>query len=237
LHAPAQAPGNGNRRAQLLHNGRAMLAPPDDVATALAGDSDEALMLAYAAGRAAAFDTLYARHKGGVYRYLLRHCGNAATADELFQDVWMNAIRACDRYVPTAKFTTWLYTLAHNRLVDHWRASGQAKFASIDDDGDETTRAAVEALPASRREEPEARMATRQLRKQLHAALAALPAVQRDAFLLQQEGGLSLAEIAELTGVGMETVKSRLRYAVAKLRGELSSLRTSLDPAQREEPR
>jgi RNA polymerase sigma factor (sigma-70 family) len=202
-----------------------MSAPPDDVAARLAEDSDEALMLAYAAGHAAAFDSLYARHKGGVYRYLVRHCGNAGIADELFQDVWMNAIRARDRYVPTAKFSTWLYTLAHHRLVDHWRASGQVKFASIDDDNDEGTRAAVEALPASRREEPQARFATRQLREQLHTALATLPAVQRDAFLLQQEGGLSLAEIAELTGVGMETVKSRLRYAVAKLRVELTSLR------------
>ena len=198
-----------------------MFAPP----ATLAEDSDEALMLSYAAGRAAAFDTLYARHKGGVYRYLLRHCGNAGTADELFQDVWMNAIRARERYTPTAKFTTWLYTLAHHRLVDHWRASGQAKFASIDDDGDESTRAVVEALPASRRQEPEAQLDARQLREQLHAALATLPPVQRDAFLLQQEGGLSLAEIAELTGVGAETVKSRLRYAVAKLRGELASLR------------
>lgn len=227
---PANAPGVENRRA-LLHwyTGRAMAALPNSVADSVtapvAEDTDEALMLSYAAGRAAAFDTLYARHKGGVYRYLLRHCGNAGTADELFQDVWMNAIRARERYAPTAKFTTWLYTLAHHRLVDHWRASGQVKLASIDDDNDEATRAAVEAMPESRREEPDARMATRQLRDQLHAALAALPAVQRDAFLLQHEGGLSLAEIAALTGVGLETVKSRLRYAVAKLRGELTSLR------------
>jgi len=214
-----------------------MLAPRDDPSASIAEDSDEALMQAYAAGRAAAFDTLYARHKGGVYRYLLRHCRDAGTADELFQDVWMNAIRARDRYVPTAKFTTWLYTLAHHRLVDHWRASGQAKFASIDDDGDESTRATVEALPASRRDEPETRIDARQLREQLHAALATLPAVQRDAFLLQQEGGLSLAEIGQLTGVGVETVKSRLRYAVAKLRGELSPLRTSLGASLREESR
>ena len=218
-----------------------MLVPRDDTAASIAEDSDEALMQAYAAGRAAAFDSLYARHKGGMYRYLLRHCGNAGIAEEMFQDVWMNAIRARDRYVPTAKFTTWLYTLAHHRLVDHWRASGQAKFASIDDDGDEGTRAAVEALPASRRDEPEARIDTRQVREQLHAALATLPAVQRDAFLLQQEGGLSLAEIGNLTGVGVETVKSRLRYAVAKLRGELSSLRSPLtsppDASLREESR
>lgn len=202
---------------------------PPAAAANFAGDSDEALMLSYAAGRAAAFDTLYARHKGGVYRYLLRHCGNAGTADELFQDVWMNAIRARDRYAPTAKFTTWLYTLAHHRLIDYWRASGKAKFMSIDADdetsGDEGTRAIVEALPAAGRDEPEARASTRQLGEQLRSALATLPPAQRDAFLLQHEGGLSLEEIAQLTGVGMETVKSRLRYAVAKLRDELATTR------------
>ena len=91
--------------------------------------------------------------------------------------------------------------------------------------GSQGTRATVEALPAATQEEPQARVATRQLGEQLRAALAALPAVQRDAFLLQNEGGLSLAEIAALTGVGLETVKSRLRYAAAKLRSELSPLR------------
>ena len=96
--------------------------------TPAADDSDEALMLAYASGRAVAFDTLYERHRSAVYRYLLRHCGNAATADELFQDVWMSVIRVRETWRPTAKFTTWLYTLARNRLVDHWRAHGQATF-------------------------------------------------------------------------------------------------------------
>ncbi len=185
-------------------------------------------MQAYAAGRAAAFDALYARHKSAVYRYLLRHCGNAGAADELFQDVWMKAIRARASYVPTAKFTTWLYTLAHHRLVDHWRASGRARFASIDDETDVGTRDALEALPGPRRHEPEARLDSQRLGERLRAALAALPLVQRDAFLLQHEGGFSLAEIAELTEVGVETVKSRLRYAIGKLRGELSSLREEL---------
>ncbi len=185
-----------------------------------AADSDEALMLAYGAGDAGAFDRLYARHKGGVYRYLLRQCRNAGIADELFQDVWMNAIRVRASYVPTAKFSTWLYTLAHHRLVDHWRASGKAKFASIDDD-DDCAGDTVAALAGAPQEQPEARAQTAQLGEALRAALAALPDEQREAFLLQYEGGLALAEIAELTGVGSETVKSRLRYATAKLRAAL----------------
>lgn len=189
-------------------------------------DSDEVLMRDYAAGRAAAFDRLYIRHKGGVYRYLLRHCGSAATAEEMFQDIWMNVIRVRESYVPTAKFTTWLYTLAHHRMIDHWRAYGQVKLASVDTD--DTTRETVEALPGSSRDEPEARHATRELGASLRAALATLPPEQRDAFLLQQEAGLSLAEIAKLTGAGLETVKSRLRYAVAKLRAELAPLREDL---------
>jgi RNA polymerase sigma-70 factor (ECF subfamily) len=198
----------------------------EDAATT--DDSDEQLMLAYGAGHAASFDTLYARHKGGVYRYLLRQCRNAGIADELFQDVWMNAIRARATYAPTAKFTTWLYTLARHRLVDHWRAHGQATFISIDDDERceaDDVRALVDTLPGSALDEPHVRAASSELGSALVAALETLPAEQRDAFLLQYEGGLSLAEIGELTGVGSETVKSRLRYAVAKLRDVLGPQR------------
>jgi RNA polymerase sigma-70 factor (ECF subfamily) len=204
-----------------------MLAPPhsDD-------RRDEDLMLSYASGDAAAFDALYARHKGGVYRYLLRHCGNAGTADELFQDIWMNVIRVRATYAPSAKFATWLYTLAHNRVVDHWRAQGQAALVSIDDDGDDSVRSAAESLPVVRGDEPEARASNRELGASLHAALKALPPTQRDAFLLQQESGLSLAEIAVLQGVGVETVKSRLRYAIARLRMELADSTDALRPSR-----
>ena len=182
---------------------------------------DEDLMLAYAAGDAAAFDALYARHKGGVYRYLLRQCRQGGVVDEMFQDVWMNLIRARATYVPTAKFTTWLYRLAHNRLIDHYRASGIVHLVSVDDEAHADT---VAALPGDASDQPERRAETRELGARLKDAVAALPAAQREAFLLQHEAGLSLAEIAELTGTGIETVKSRLRYATNKLRCDLSDL-------------
>jgi RNA polymerase sigma-70 factor (ECF subfamily) len=173
---------------------------------------------------AGAFDRLYARHKGPVYRYMLRHVRNPGAADELFQDVWTNVIRVRATYAPTAKFSTWLYTLAHNRIVDHWRATGQAKFVSIDDDDEGDSRAQVEAITGPRGDEPETRVAAREIGTRLKAALEQLPVAQREAFLLQQEGGLSLAEIARITGAGAETVKSRLRYALARLRTELKDL-------------
>ena len=188
---------------------------------ASAASSDEDLMLAYAAGDAAAFDTLYARHKGGVYRYLLRQCRQPGVADELFQDVWMNLIRARESYAPAAKFTTWLYRLAHNRMIDHFRASGHLMLVSADDEAHED---AVVSLPAARATQPELRTENRELGERLRAAVSTLRPAQREAFLLQQEAEMSLAEIAALTGVGVETVKSRLRYAVTKLRAELADL-------------
>src|SRR6266571_1446748 len=130
--------------------------------------SDEELMLAYAAGDAAAFDALYLRHKGGVYRYLARQCRQSGIADELFQDVWMNLIRARASYAPTAKFTTWLYRLAHNRLIDHYRASAHLTLVSADDEAHDET---VAALPTARSDEPEARAENRELGARLRAAL------------------------------------------------------------------
>ncbi len=176
--------------------------------------TDEALMLGYRDGDATAFDLLYGRHKGGVYRYLLRQCRNAALADELFQDVWMNLIRARAGYTVQAKFTTWLYRIAHNRLIDHFRRSDPAALSLDDEDS-----AAILAEPAAPRSvEPEAGAAAREQAAQLLALLDGLPAEQREAFVLQQEGGLSIEEIAAATGVTRETAKSRLRYAIAKLR-------------------
>jgi len=186
--------------------------------------SDEDLMQAYAGGDAASFDALYARHKGGVYRYLLRHGVRPATADEMFQDIWLSVVRARRSYVPSARFATWLYRIARNRLVDHWRASGPLVLAGdlaadADDPADPLDRFA-----GPRGSEPETRAASRELGARIGAALAALPPAQRDAFLLHQEAGLGLAAIAELTGDGIETVKSRVRYALDKLRARLGDI-------------
>src|ERR1700693_3877138 len=125
---------------------------------ASAATSDEDLMLAYAAGDAAAFDALYSRHKGGVYRYLLRQCRQPGIADELFQDVWMNLIRARASYAPTAKFTTWLYRLPHNPLIGHYRSSGDFTLVSVDD---EVHADVVAALPGARADEPQVRVEAR----------------------------------------------------------------------------
>src|SRR3989304_314716 len=87
---------------------------------------DEQLMLAFPGGDAGAFDALYRRHKGALYRFVLRSIRDRATAEELYQEVWMRVIESRGRYEVQAKFTTWLYTVAHNRLVDHWRKRGLA---------------------------------------------------------------------------------------------------------------
>jgi RNA polymerase sigma-70 factor (ECF subfamily) len=188
-------------------------------------DSDEALMLAYARGDATAFERLYLRHKGPTYRYFLRHTSDRATADELQQDVWLRVVRARERYTVDARFTTWLYTLARHRLVDHWRAKRRVAFESLDTTADDPPASGLqEPDPGSDFADPLSLAIGAQDAQRLLDALATVPAAQRDAFLLHVEGGLSLAEIARLADLPVETVKSRLRYAYRRLRSELEDL-------------
>jgi RNA polymerase sigma-70 factor (ECF subfamily) len=177
--------------------------------------SDEALMLGYRDGDTGAFDLLYARHRGPLYRYLLRQCRIAAVAEELFQDVWMNLIRARDRYEPRAKFTTYLFSVAHNRLIDYYRRQAAGVPISYDDDPDDPL---LDRLAASERAQPDTQADLRAQAQRLLVLIAELPEAQREALLLREEGALSVEEIAQATGVNVETAKSRLRYAVAKLR-------------------
>lgn len=176
--------------------------------------SDEALMLAYGAGDAAAFDTLYGRHRVRLYRFLLRQLRDGGLADELFQDIWQRVIAAREGWLPDALFTTWLFRIAHNRLADHWRAQQHRPPAPAD------AEQRSERVPDP--DTPERSLSEFEQRRRLQCALDELPEEQREVILLRLEQELTLEEIGEATGVGRETVKSRLRYAMDKLRTRLN---------------
>jgi len=177
--------------------------------------SDEELMLSYQQGNATAFEVLYERHKGGVFRYLLAKCQQQAIAEELFQDVWMKLIAARDRYEVRAKFTTYLYQLAHNHFIDYYRRTRTDVFLQKDQDED------VEQMASNDQKQPDDQLEMQQQIEMLSKLVDDLPDEQREAFMLREEAGLTVAEIAEVTGVNAEAAKSRLRYAVKKLRAGL----------------
>jgi RNA polymerase sigma-70 factor, ECF subfamily len=184
----------------------------------LSVDEDAELMLRYKEGDAAAFAVLYAHHKGPLYRYLLRHSRNAGAAADLFQEVWSRLVATRSRYEPRAKFTTFLFHIAHNCAVDFFRrdialrATPNEPDASLFDP----------EVPEHQRPDRIAEFVEQQ--SALLAAVAALPPEQREAFLLHEETGLSIEEIARVTDVPVETAKSRLRYAVRKLKKTLSPM-------------
>jgi len=188
---------------------------PDNAAE----DSDESLMLRYAAGDIAAFDALYARHELGVWRYVFRSVRVQAVADDLLQDVWFAVARSAPTYTVSARFKTWLFTMAHNRLVDHFRSARH--HVSIDASDDEDSPGIGDTLAADSGFGPLRRLESSEQAAALIAAVERLPREQREAFLLQAEAGLSVDEIAAATGVNFETAKSRLRYARNSLRQQL----------------
>ncbi|MES2509247.1 MAG: sigma-70 family RNA polymerase sigma factor [Pseudomonadota bacterium] len=210
-------------------------------------DTDESLMLRYAGGELSTFDTLYTRHEMAVWRFVFRSVRNQAVADDLMQDVWFAVARqglasspgrpkteaappgggaahevasvgAAAGYEVKAKFRTWLFTIAHNRMVDHFRTS--KNHTSLDDTSEED-QALHETLAADSGFGPVRQLQSREQAAALIQAVEALPAHQREAFLLQAEAGLSVEEIAAATGVNFETAKSRLRYARSSLKQSL----------------
>jgi len=188
-----------------------------------ASDADESLMLRYAAGDMAAFDTLYGRHEMGVWRFVLRSVRDPALADDLLQDVWFAVVRHAASYQPTARFKTWLFTMAHNRVVDHFRAV--RTLVSLDGDADAEAEGGTGAFGASLAADsgfgPVRQLESREQAVALIEAVKQLPPEQREAFLLQAEAGMAVEEIAHTTGVSFETAKSRLRYARNFLRRRL----------------
>lgn len=184
-------------------------------------DDDAALLRRYRHGDAAAFAELYQRHRTGLFRFLLGLCGDHALAEEVFQETWMSLIRSQSEQREAVRFQTWLYQIGRNRLIDHWRKSGRHQAGH--DEYDEQQHAPHDPQP-----NPEQQLSLSRDQERLQAALDDLPAEQREVFLLRAHGDLELTEIAELTQTPAETVKSRLRYALQKLRRLLA------DPATEE---
>ena len=173
-------------------------------------------MLRYRDGDARAFEILYERHKGPLYRYLQRMCGRREVADDLFQEVWSKVIASRSRYEARAQFNTFLFRIAHNCAIDYFRRSGRPHERAAQDIDE-----VAEQIGGAEHEGPDAALAHAQVRRDFRRALEQLPAEQRDVFVLYEESGLTLEEIGRITGVAMETAKSRLRYAVGKLRTAL----------------
>ena len=165
-------------------------------------------MMRYKDGDIAAFEMLYKRHNDALYRYLLRLSLNPATAEDLFQETWQKIINARTSYRPTARFSTYLFRVAHNCFVDHFRRT--RRLGEVTENDPDARVHPGESLESS----TERSLARRRLR----SALADIPAEQRDVYLLYEEAGLGIDDIALVTGVNRETAKSRLRYAVKKLK-------------------
>jgi RNA polymerase sigma-70 factor (ECF subfamily) len=186
----------------------------------MADDDDGELMLRYARGDLRAFTALYARHRNALYRYLARFTRDREAANDLFQEVWSRVIAHRAQYEPRAKFRTFLFRIAHNCCIDNQRrqaARPQHRGVEPVSAGDDWES----ALPAPECDLPDTRAEQSELLLRYRAALDDLPSEQRDVFLLYEQSGLSLEEVAAITGVGLETAKSRLRYALAKLRQAL----------------
>ena len=182
--------------------------------------TDEDCMARYQDGDERSFRVLYLRYRDKLYRYTLRLATHPQEAEEVFQEVWLAVVRGKSGYVPGASFAAWLFAIAHHRAADRWRALGRHAPDSIHavdrDLADATHRRMPSALLS-----PEGHAHNDALGDALQRAVRALPLPQREAFLMKAEGGLSLEDIAQATGVPRETVKSRLRYAQQRLRETL----------------
>lgn len=178
--------------------------------------SDEQLMCQYAKGDAQAFEQLYARHKGGLFRYCLRQFQNQPIAQECFQEIWLKLINSRANYQPTALFTTYLYRIAKNHVIDLVRKQNKTK-------NEVTLQEEID--PADFNQQAQGDVVDRLSEEKIYASLRKqielLPMEQKTALLLKIDAGLSLEQIAVILDCGRETVKSRLRYATKHLKKQL----------------
>jgi RNA polymerase sigma-70 factor (ECF subfamily) len=187
---------------------------------------DDALMRAFVAGDARAFETLFERHRRALFTYLVHQTGDASLAEDLFQEVFLRLIRGSAAYRP-GSFRAWLFTIARNAMTDDRRRTAVREDAP---ENEPASAPSAEPWEMTRAEphDPVASSHAGELRAHIEAALRRLPEAQREVFLLRERAGLDLQRIAQVTGANLATVKSRMRYALAGLRRVLSSELTSL---------
>lgn len=180
--------------------------------------SDEQLMQNYCNGDNKAFEILYSRYKNSIYHYFYRQVETSAIADELHQDVWLKIIKSSSQFSEQSSLKTWLFTIAHNRLVDYYRH----KQVIVAENKQSSPVEQIEQEHFENNfnpvEDPGYTLHASQLKELLSNAIANLPREQKDVFILYEQSGLSLKDIAYITGNSFESTKSRLRYAVKKLR-------------------
>jgi RNA polymerase sigma-70 factor (ECF subfamily) len=186
--------------------------------------SDEALMIRFQRGERAAFAQLVRRHKGALYNFALRQIRTPTTAEDVVQDAFMRVVQNAADFKHEARFSTWLYTIARNLCIDHMRKSALRKHPSLDeakrgDDGDGPT---LGEQTADTRASVEREVTGSELKGRIVSAVDELPDDQREVFLLREVSNLPFKEIAEITGVPENTVKSRMRYALERLQAQLS---------------
>ena len=190
-------------------------------------------MLAFKSGDARAFATLVQRHRQAVFNFILRYVGQKQRAEDVLQETWLKVVRSSKEYEPKARFTTWVFTIARNLCVDSARKESYRKADSLDAPvgGDDDGPARGELVSNEQQATPDREAHNIRVRPLIERALAGLPEEQREVFLLREYNGIGFKEIAEVTGVNENTVKSRMRYALEGLRKKLAELGVDGDMA------
>lgn len=184
--------------------------------------ADEDLMVLYQKGEVRAFEILLVRHRKPLYNFILRYLGDKETAEDLLQEAFMRVIKGAEAYKRQAKFTTWLYTIARNLCVDQTRRRKHRKHASLDAplDSSEESGSLLDVIP-SKEMASDRKSVNKQLHETMQRAIEGLSEEQREVFLMREFLDMPFKQIADVVGVPENTVKSRMRYALDKLRLEL----------------
>jgi RNA polymerase sigma-70 factor, ECF subfamily len=190
--------------------------------SANAQPTDEDLMVAYQQGEVRAFEVLLTKHRKPIFNFILRFVGDKETAEDVLQETFMRVIRGAETYKRQAKFTTWVYTIARNLCVDMSRRRKHRKHASLDAPigSDDNAGTLLDVVPSADMSS-ERQTINKQLHAEMQRAIDGLQEDQREVFVLREFMDMPFKEIAEVVGVSENTIKSRMRYALEKLRLEL----------------